>query len=349
MKSLRFPLRICAGWGIALLAAAPVLIAGDETKNAANPAQDPFYRKYLVAGNPLDDEILSMEKKVEANPNDATLHNDFGNLLALRRFPEQAAEQYEMAAKLDKSNFIAYYNLGILREMEGKTSDAISAYQKSIARKPGFPQSRFRLGRLYEEENRLEAAVEQYAKALRIDPSMRDPKRNPLVIDSSLMYRASLANYERDVARVTLNRDVSFVEEPAFRHVRVDHPVSSEEVAADEAEAAPREVGPTGATGSSAGGSGSGTKRGSRTSTAPATGDVPMRPRPGSRPTPRATRPGQPAGPGGAGARMPPAEAAPTPPPEESPAEGNPNPNPGAAETAPEPAPTPAPEEIEPS
>ena len=171
MKSLRVPVRVWIAWVFALLAASPALLVGEEPKSPAGPAEDPFYRKYLVAGNPLDDEILSMEKKVEANPNDATLRNDFGNLLALRKFPEQAAEQYEMAAELDPTNFIADYNLGILRETEGKMAAAMTAYQKSIARKPGFPQSRFRLGRLYEMQDNLDAAVEQYAKALRIDPT----------------------------------------------------------------------------------------------------------------------------------------------------------------------------------
>ena len=54
---------------------------------------------------------------------------------------------------LDKDNFVALYNLGLLRETEGKISDAISAYEKSIDRKPGFPPSRFRLGRLYEKSD----------------------------------------------------------------------------------------------------------------------------------------------------------------------------------------------------
>lgn len=345
MNEVRVRFRVLIVLGIAVLAAAPALPAGDETKNAANPAQDPFYRKYLVAGNPLDDEILSMEKKVESNPNDATLRNDFGNLLALRKFPEQAAEQYEMAASLDAADFISYYNLGILRETEGKTSDAISAYKKSIARKPGFPQSRFRLGRLYEMQGNLDAAVEQYAKALRIDPTMRNPRRNPLVVDSELMYRVSLTNYERDLARVTLDRDVSFVEEPAFRRIPVDQPVSSEEAAADEAEVAPREVGP--ATGG--GSAGSTAKRPARTSAAPAAGEAPARPRPGMRPAPRTVRPGQPTAPGAAAPRAtaPPPEAPAAAPAEETPADTNPNP--ADTETVPEPAPTPTPEEIEPS
>jgi len=331
-----------------VLCAAPALAQADASTNA-KPAE-PFYRKYLVFGNPLDEEIRSMEQKVEANPDDATLRNDFGNLLALRHFPKQAAEQYEMAAKLDKTNFISDYNLGILRETEGKTSDAIAAYKKSIARKPGFPQSRFRLGRLYEQGGHLDAAVEQYAKALRIDPSMRNPRRNPLVIDSQLMYRVTLTNYERDVATVTLDRDVSFVEEPAFRHAAVDRPLSTEDVAPDESASAPREVGPaTGSgTGAAPAGAGASAKRpASRTSTTPPMGEQPARSRTGSRP--RTVRPGQPAPPPGVGATgAPPApDAAPPPAAEEPPFTGEGNPP--ERVTIPESAPTPVPEEIEPS
>jgi len=330
-----------AGWGIAVLAAAPALGQAGASKN--EKAAEPFYRKYLVAGNPLDEEIRSMEQKVEANPSDATLRNDFGNLLALRHFPEQAAEQYTMAAKLDKTDFISEYNLGILRETEGKTSDAIAAYKKSIARKPGFPQARFRLGRLYEFGGNLDAAVEQYAKALRIDPSMRNPRRNPLVIDSRLMYRASLTNYERDVATVTLDRDVSFVEEPAFRHAPVDHPLSTEDVAPDDNANAPRDVGP--GTGASAAPAGSGAKRSApRASTAPAPGEPPARPRTSARP--RTLRPGQSVPPPGVGAPYAP-ESAPSPAAEEPPSTGEGNPP--ERVTVPETVPTPVPDEIEPS
>jgi hypothetical protein len=313
------------------------LAVGDEAKNAANPAQDPFYRKYLVPGNPLDDQILAMEKRIEARPDDATLRNDFGNLLALRKFYEQAADQYQMAAKLDPSNFISYYNLGLVRETEGKASDAISAYKKSIARKPGFPPSRFRLGRLYEHTGKVDDAVAQYAKALRIDPSMRDPRRNPLVIDSELMYRASLANYERDVARVTLDRDASFVEEPSFRRVPVDRAVAAAEVAGSEApEPTPREVGPgTGAPASE------GTTRQPRPTPPP---DSSLRPGPGSAGRPvRGVRPAPPAKPPAVG----PPVSAPPPTPAVAPEEPI---EPSTPEDVPEPEPTPQVlEELEPS
>ena len=303
---------------------------------AAEPAEIPFYEKYLVFGEPLDDEIREMEKRVEAEPGNANLHNDLGNLLALRGFPEQAADQYTQAAKLDKSNFVSLYNLGLLRETEGKISDAIAAYKKSIARKPGFPPSRFRLGRLYEEHGKADDAVEEYAKAFWIDPSMRDPKRNPLVIDSDLMYRASLLNYERDLARATLDRDAAYHEEPAFRRVPVDRSVDSAEVEAD-AEPAPREVGP-----------GSGVPAGPSTPRKPRPTPPPdairQRP-PGGRPprtaSPAAPIPGAPA----PVAPEPPREAAP--PPADEPAEMMPPENVEPPQV--EPTPEAPPEEVEPS
>jgi hypothetical protein len=95
---------------------------------------EPFYRKYLVAGNTLDDQIREQERRVEAQPESADLRNDFANLLAERRFVEDAQRQYETALELDRSHFLAAYNLGLLLEAAGKPNRAISAYRKTISR-----------------------------------------------------------------------------------------------------------------------------------------------------------------------------------------------------------------------
>ncbi|HEY1250859.1 MAG TPA: tetratricopeptide repeat protein [Thermoanaerobaculia bacterium] len=268
---------------VRIIAVAVLACAGASAFLAARPAEDkkppavPFYRKYLVPGNKLDDQIIEQEQRISSAPNDAALHNDMGNLLAARHFGHEAAEQYEIASKLDKGNFISYYNLGLLRETEGKFSQAIGAYQKSIDRKHGFPPAHFRLGRLYEKSERTDEAITQYATAFRIDPSMRDRRRNPLVIDSELTYRASLVNYPSDVASASLGRDTVFVEEGRFRAVPVDRPVTAQEVAGEDAEIVPepRNVGPGEAAGAA--------------STEPASaGPGPGRAHPGARPTPRA-------------------------------------------------------------
>ncbi len=164
---------------------------------------------------------------------------------------------------------------------------------------------------------------------------MRDPKRNPLVIDSDLLYRASLATYERDLARATLDRDAAFHEEPAFRHVAVDRALDASEVAPGETQAAPREIGP-GTGGVPAGAS---TSRKPRATPPP---ESPMLPRP--RPT--GTRPVR-------GTRPPPVAVTPPPPrevPTVAPEENDQMPPEAAPQPEAEPTPAPPPEEeVEPS
>ena len=335
-------------WTFALALALAPVVAGAKDKAPA----EPFYRKYLVPGNPLDDQIVEQEHRIETSPEDSNLRNDFGNLLARRRFPEQAAEQYELAAKLDKHNFIALYNLGLLRETEGKEGAAVSAYKKSIARKPGFPPSRFRLGRLYERQGKNDEAIREYAIAIRIDPAMREVRRNPLVVDAELLYLASVNNYSSDLATASVHGDLVYVEEARFRQVPVDRALSAEEVEPEEGEleAEPREIGPAGVPGPGVTDSGAKTpaRRSARPPAPGETGGSVLGGRsrtPGARP-PRMNRPT----PRPPGAAPPPPAPAPapvvTPPPDEM----EPTGDPAEPETVPEPTPTPGlPEEVEPS
>ena len=317
-------------WLVLLAVGAALAASAAEPAEEKKPAE-PFYRKYLVPGNHLDDQILEQEKRVNESPDDASLRNDFGNLLAARHFPHQAAEQYEIAAKLDKSNFVALYNLGLLRETEGKIMDAMKAYKKSIERKPGFPQSHFRLGRLYEKTYDNEAAIAQYATSMRIDPSMRDPRRNPLVLDSGIMYRASLVNYPLDIASASMVKDSVYVEESRFRTLPVDRSVTSQEAAEEtETEGEPRQIGVSDAAGSA--GAEAAPAAGSRRPGAPGGAPAVGRPRPQ---VPRRTAPrgGTPLVAAPPGSSIPPA-----PPPQEV------TPPPSEPEIPPESMPEPTPE-----
>ena len=218
---------IVAALGMAL--AGVLLGQKADSKAATESGREPFYRRYLIPGNPLDDKIREQEKLVEANPNSAGLHNDFGNLLALRRFPKEAREQYEIAIKLDKANYLAPYNMGIVLETEGKTLQAIRAYEKAVDRNRGFPAGLFRLGRLFEMQGAKGRAVTAYAKALRIDPEMRDPRHNPLVVETRLLDRAMLVNHDRNLATASLQVDTQYADTSRFRRLPYDRPIYSNE------------------------------------------------------------------------------------------------------------------------
>ena len=210
---------------VAVLLIPSLLLSAREKRN-----DEPFYRRYLVPGNPLDDKIREQERRVEADPKSADLRNDFGNLLAARRFPREAQGQYRIAMKLDRNHYLAPYNLGLLYETQGEIGKAIGAYQTSVERNRGFPPSRFRLGRLYEKRGWDTQAIEQYARAFSIDPTMRDPRRNPLVVDTRLLARASLVNYPRDLAAASMGAEAGYVEPRLARRAPIDRAISSGDV-----------------------------------------------------------------------------------------------------------------------
>jgi tetratricopeptide (TPR) repeat protein len=191
---------------------------------------EPFFHQFLIAGDPLDERLLEQEKRVAEHPDSPALRNDFGNLLVERRFPKEARAEYKKALKLDPHFFLAAYNLGLMEEIQGRVAQAISAYQLAIKIRPGFPPAHFRLGRLYEKEGRDEDAIPEYAKAFRINNALRDPRYNPLIIDSRLIDRASLLNYPTDVARASFPRQAEYTEVIRFRTLAVDRPLNAEEV-----------------------------------------------------------------------------------------------------------------------
>jgi hypothetical protein len=229
--------KLILGAAVLLAVLLPGFVVGGEKK-----PREPFYRRYLVAGNSLDDKILEQEKRVKADPTSADLRNDFGNLLAARRFPKEAREQYETAMKLDRHHFLAPYNLGLLFETTGETGRAIGAYEKSVDRNRGFPPARFRLGRLYEKRGWKGRAVEQYARALQIDPGMRDPKRNPLVVDSLLLDRVSLENYPRDLAAASMTTEALYADAARLRKLPLDRTLSSGDMSPEAPAAGPTPV-----------------------------------------------------------------------------------------------------------
>ncbi len=207
-------------------------------KSEAKPAA-PFYDKYLTDEDPGDREIRALTRQAAEKPDDPAIHNDLGNLLARRGFAKEAVEQYRQAERIDRKSYLPSYNEGLLWEKEGKPSSAISAFRRSIRRKPGFPFSHFHLGVLEEREGREAAAIDELAKALRIDNSLRLVSRNPLVVQTKLMHRASVANYQRDLAAAVLVADGEFADPAVLARISPERFIDAEEVVSQEEEAVP--------------------------------------------------------------------------------------------------------------
>ncbi len=99
----------------------------DTWSKAASVEDNPDTRK--------TDQGKSLEyfnKALQIDPNDATLHNNLGNLYAQMGRPTDAAEEFKKAADLDPphaSNY--YYNLGAIMVNKGQMDEAATALKKA--------------------------------------------------------------------------------------------------------------------------------------------------------------------------------------------------------------------------
>ncbi len=240
---------VCTAVVLPVVAAGTAAAAQKNEASGPEPAEKtkpPFYEKYLTDDDPGDREIRELTGEIEEKPDEPSLRNDLGNLLARRGFAKEAVEQYRQAEKLEKTSYLPSYNEGLLWEKEGKPGHAMTAFRRSIRIKPGFPFSHFHLGVLEEKAGHEWAAVSELAKALRIDNSLRLPSRNPLAVQTRLLHLASVTNYSRDIASSVLVADGEFADPAVLARISPERFIDAKEVAAPAAEETGDEEAPPG-------------------------------------------------------------------------------------------------------
>ena len=168
------------------------------------PYQNPFYAKYLNTGSSLDAQINRTLDGLRADDRNPQLHNELGALLVQKGFPKDAEREFERAADIDKRYYPAWYNLGMIRAARGDEGGARRAFQRTVHYKPGHPMALFQLGLIEEKLKHTDRAIELYAKALSINPSLIEPDVNPRVLDSRLVHRALMAMYGKEHAKETM-------------------------------------------------------------------------------------------------------------------------------------------------
>lgn len=91
--------------------------------------------------------IETYNKALTLKPDDASIHNNYGLLLAKAgKFPDATAE-LEKAAQLEPANACKYYyNLGALYTNAGQVDPAIDAFKKGIAADPNCADAYYQTG-----------------------------------------------------------------------------------------------------------------------------------------------------------------------------------------------------------
>lgn len=183
-----------------LAAAAAIAVAGCASMHGLHSDKNPydkpqFYQRYLNPADPFDARIQRTVDALRANPNSAPLHNELGQLLVQKGFPNDAEKEFTRAIHADRNFYPAYYNRAQLRSGQGDFMGARSDFLTTVRHKPGHAEALFALGLMEEQHQHESAAIKYYAKAITINHSLLDVRVNPRVLDSKLIPFALLKAY----------------------------------------------------------------------------------------------------------------------------------------------------------
>ncbi|MEO8055294.1 MAG: tetratricopeptide repeat protein [Acidobacteriota bacterium] len=195
------------------------------------------YKAFLDPGIPQHKATLDILSRLDQTPNDASLHNDLGCLIARDGFWRDALREFETAEKLDKKDGRAPYNAGLVQTTRGEWGSARSAFKKAVDRDPGNWPAWWMLGFAEEKLGYAGAATRAYARSLRVDTSLFDVKRNPYALQSRLKARVLLETFDARFARAALPSTEQLAQPDVLTSFQTGHvavtaapgPVGSEE------------------------------------------------------------------------------------------------------------------------
>lgn len=150
---------------------------------ASSPlATDPFAADYLnrlTAGQPSAQDM-----------------NDFGVLLGRKYYLKDAEAFFKAATGLDKTNTDYWLNLGTVRLQRNKLSSSLVAYEKALDLDPNRALTHYDIGVVHDYMRNYDHAVDSFTRALALDPSLGDPKVNPLAVNNDRLMVVNLLLYQ---------------------------------------------------------------------------------------------------------------------------------------------------------
>lgn len=81
----------------------------------------------------------------------------------------KALAAFEEAAKKSPENYYAHYNIGFIRQTQGRTTEALQQYQLALASKPDFVPALYNSGTIYGASDPVHAMV-VYRQVIKADP-----------------------------------------------------------------------------------------------------------------------------------------------------------------------------------
>jgi Tfp pilus assembly protein PilF len=103
-------------------------------------------------------------------PDDAGLHNDYGNVFLAQHDDDAAVDEYYAALRLDPEMSSAHNNIGMCLARKKDLDGAIAEFRKALDINPNEPHTRIYLGTALGQKGDLQAAKDEFEDAIQRNP-----------------------------------------------------------------------------------------------------------------------------------------------------------------------------------
>lgn len=143
----------------------------------------------------LAEAIAAQQRLIDESPSNAGLYNDLGNLLFLDGQTRAAEEAYETSLELDPELVSTRYNLALLLQQTDRPRRAEREYRKVLKAEPQHAWAHYQSGVLLARRGKRSAAIQSFARSMRLDARITDPAFNPHIVENTLASSAVLRAY----------------------------------------------------------------------------------------------------------------------------------------------------------
>jgi tetratricopeptide (TPR) repeat protein len=140
----------------------------------ANPIAEANLGEALAEMQRPDLAVSHLERAIQLLPTFSTAHYDLGTLLHRQNELDGAQREYQLALKYGSDEREAaqtHNNLGVLFNQLGRRDEAVAEFTEAIALNPHEQNSLIGRGMIERGEGKLDAALQDFARATQVAPS----------------------------------------------------------------------------------------------------------------------------------------------------------------------------------
>jgi tetratricopeptide (TPR) repeat protein len=152
------------------------------------------------------EEIVGLEKRLEADPDSAALHDDVALLHAEAGRLDRTAAHFAETLRLKPGSAAAEYNLGNVLFQQGRRTEAIDHLRAAVALQADYALAHDGLGVALYNDGKLAEAVEHYQRAVALDRGSLDAHLHLAVALRRLGRLADAIPHYRQALQIDSNR-----------------------------------------------------------------------------------------------------------------------------------------------